>query len=85
MFIDLNYTTSKQIKLCKISFDGYGCCDIDDAKHLAEQLLKDFANEIVRENLDQEKITKLVLQLVRPNKDKIWNEALEEYNLIDKK
>lgn len=85
VFIDFNLTTSNQINLCRISFDGYGCCDIDDANHLDERLSRDFANEVVRENLDQKKITKLVLELVRLNKEKIWKDALEEYNLIDKK
>ena len=84
VFLDFNFTTDNRINLCRISFDGYGCCDIDDAKHLDEQLSKNFVYEILRENLDQEKITKLVLELVRLNKDKIWNDALEEYNLIDK-
>jgi hypothetical protein len=85
VFLDFNYTTNNQINLCRISFDGYGCCDIDNAKSLDEQSSKDLLNEIVRENLDQEKITNLVLELVRLNKDKIWKDALEEYNLIGKK
>ncbi|MBA4155761.1 MAG: hypothetical protein C0512_15620 [Flavobacterium sp.] len=85
VFIDFNYTTRNHINLCRISFDGYGCCDIENAKHLDEQLSKDFINEISRDNLDQDKITKLVLELVRLNKDKIWNDALEEYKLIDEK
>lgn len=85
VFIDFNYTTRNQIELCRISFDGYGCCEIDNANHLDEQLSKAFINEIIRDNLDQEKITKLVLELVRLNKDKIWTDALEEYKLIDKK
>lgn len=84
VFLDFNWTTDKRINLCRISFDGYGCCDIENAKCLDEQSSKDFINEIGRDNLDQEKITKLVLELVRLNKDNIWKDALEEYNLIDK-
>ncbi|MDY0089390.1 MAG: hypothetical protein RBR78_03390 [Flavobacteriaceae bacterium] len=84
VFLDFNYTTDKHIDLCRISFDGYGCCDIDNAEYLDEQQSKDFIDEIVRDNLDQEKITKLVLELIRLNKDKIWKDALKEYNLIDK-
>lgn len=64
VFIDFNYTTRNLINLCRISFDGYGCCDIDNSKHLDEQLYKDFIKEISRDKLDQEKITKLVLELV---------------------
>ena len=84
VFLDFNYTADKRIDLCRISFDGYGCCNIDNkAKCLDNQLSKDFVDEILKENIDQEKITKVVLELIRLNKDYIWKDALEEYNLID--
>jgi len=70
--------------LCRISFDGYGCCNIDNnAKCLDNQLSKEFVDEIRKYNLDQKKITKAVLELIRLNKDSIWAEALEEYKLIN--
>ena len=83
VFLDFNLTTDKQINLCRISFDGYGCCNIDNAKCLDEKSSKDFITEIGKSNLDQEKITKLVLELIRLNQGNIWKDALEEYNLID--
>jgi len=86
VFLDFKYTTYKRINLCRISFDGYGCCNIDNnAKCLDNQLSKEFIDEIGKENLDQEKITKVVLELIRRNKDNIWTDALEEYKLIDTK
>lgn len=86
VFIDFNFTTDKRIKLRRISFDGYGCCNLDNnAKCLDEQLSKDFIEEVSKDNLDQEKITKIVLELIRLNKESIWIDALEEYKLIDKK
>ena len=85
VFLDFNCTTDKRINLCRISFDGYGCCNIDNnAKSLDDQSSKDFIDEIGKDNLDQENITKIVLELIRLNKDKIWTDALQEYNLIDK-
>ena len=84
VFLDFNYTTNKQIQLCRISFDGYGCCNIDNnAMCLDNQLSKEFIDEIGKGHLDQEKITKVVLELIRLNKDNIWSDALEEYKLID--
>src|SRR5690606_40739803 len=86
VFLDFNFTTDKRINLCRISFDGYGCCNIDNnAKCLDKQLSKEFIDEIGKENLEQEKITKVVLELIRLNKDNIWTDALEEYKLIDTK
>jgi hypothetical protein len=85
VFMDFNCTTYKQLYLCRISFDGYGCCSLDsNSKCLDDQLSKDFIEQISKDNLDQEKITKIVLELIRLNKDNIWTDALEEYNLIDK-
>ena len=86
VFLDFNLNTDKRIQLCRISFDGYGCCNLDkDAKCLDNQLSKDFINEIGKDNLNQEKITKLVLELIRLNKDNIWTDALEEYKLTNNK
>ena len=84
MFLDFNYTTDKRIYLCRISFDGYGCCNLDnDAKCLNPQSSKTFLDEIGKDNLNQEKITKIVLELIQLNKDSIWTDALEAYHLIE--
>lgn len=84
VFIDFNLTPDKLISLYRISFDGYGCCNLDSkAKCIDDQLSKDFVEQISKDHLDQEKITKIVLELIRLNKDNIWTDALEEYNLID--
>lgn len=85
VFIDFNFTTDKRINLCRISFDGYGCCNLDNnAKCLDDISSKAFIDEIGKDNFDQEKITKIVLELIRLNKDNIWTDALEEYNFIGK-
>ena len=85
VFLDFNCTTDKRINLCRISFDGYGCCNIEsNAKCIDDQSSKDFIKEISKDNLDQEIITKIVLELIRLNKVNIWEDALDEYNLIDK-
>ncbi len=85
VFLDFNFTTTKQINLCRISFDGYGCCELDNnAKCLDEKSSKTFIYEIDKNDLDQEKITKIILKLIQVNKDKIWTDALEKYNLIKK-
>jgi hypothetical protein len=84
VFLDFNYTVDRRINLCRISFDGYGCCNIENnAKCLDDQLSKDFILEISKVKLDQGKMTKIVLELIRQNKDHIWMDALKEYNLIE--
>ncbi|MBL7888648.1 MAG: hypothetical protein JNL24_03790 [Bacteroidia bacterium] len=84
VYMDFNCTADRRIYLCRISFDGYGCCNItNNAKCLDEQLSKKFIHEIGEDNLNQEKITKIVLELIRLNKDNIWSDALEEYGLLE--
>lgn len=83
VFLDFNTTKDNLIYLCRLSFDGYGCCNLDNnSKCLDEELSKEFIEEYQKDILDQEKITRLVLEIIRLNKDIIWNDALEEYNFI---
>ena len=85
VFIDFNLTTDKLISLCRISFDGYGCCSLKDSLNLLDfEKSKKFIKEITKDELEQESLTPLVLELIEINKGHIWTDALEEYNLIEK-
>lgn len=84
VFIDFNQSCGGNISLCRISFDGYGCCDITNkATPLTIEMSKKFVEEITREKLDQETLTPLVKEIIKINKDHIWTDALTEYNLLD--
>lgn len=84
VFIDFNRIVN-QISLVRISFDGYGCCNLDKK---AELLNKEesalFIKELDKESLNQEVITVLVKKAIEINAEHIWNDALEEYELIEK-
>jgi hypothetical protein len=83
VFLDFMYTTEKRIKLIRISFDGYGCCELENsAKCINDQLSKNFRIEIQKDNLDQERLINIVSELIRLNKDNIWKDALDDYNLL---
>jgi hypothetical protein len=85
VFIDFNLTSDNLISLCRISFDGYGCCDITDTKNLLDfELSKKFLEEINKDKLDQNKLTPLIKEIIKINQEHIWTDALEEYNLIDR-
>jgi hypothetical protein len=84
VFIDFNQTVDGNITLCRISLDGYGCCDITDkANPLTTEMSRKFVEEITREKLDQKKLTPLVKEIIKINQEYIWADALAEYNLID--
>ena len=85
VFIDFNLTKDNLISLCRISFDGYGCCNITETKNLLNsELSKKFIEEISKDELDQKKLTPLIKEIIKINHEYIWADALEEYNLVDK-
>ena len=85
VFLDFNCSNENLIYLRRVSFDGFGCCNIDNnAICLDSKLSKNFLDEISKDNLNQENITKIVLELIKLNRENIWIDALEEYQFIEK-
>lgn len=85
VFIDFNLRNNKLISLCRISFGGYGCCSLTNSSNLLDfEKSKKLIEEIKKDELDQESLKPLVLELIKINKEYIWTDALEEYNLIEK-
>ena len=85
VFIDFNRSGDNLISLVRISFDGYGCCNLDNkTKSLSPELSKQFLIEIAKDELDQDMLTILVKEIIKINKENFWMDALEEYKLIDK-
>ena len=83
VFLDFNFTINERIRLVRISFDGYGCCNIQDkTKELDDELSKEFITQTKNEKINQGKMTIPVKKLIQINKDEIWSDALDEYNLI---
>ena len=84
VFIDFDKTDENQISLRRISFDGYGCCNIAQSQRtpLSISDSQKFISELDKVELDQEIITALIKRILELNKSNIWIDALEEYNLI---
>lgn len=86
VFIDFNRTPENLIALVRISFDGYGCCNLDHGSVTLNQVDSlDFMNEMEKEEMNQSKIFMLVKEIVYLNKDLVWMDALKEYGLIENK
>ena len=85
VYIDFNKTENGQVSLVRISFDGYGCCDIEKEVELLDDGDSElFIKEINKENLNQEVITALVKKSIVVNTKHIWKDALKKYGLMDK-
>ena len=83
VFIDFNSSPDNEISLIRISFDGFGCCNIDGkAKKLNLMDSKQFIEELNKEALNQIAITDVVNKAIKINNEFIWTDALEKYGLI---
>lgn len=82
VFMDFN-DTSQGICLIRISFDGYGCCSFEGSSIPLNSDESNHFREIMQESrLDQDRLRALVKKAIALNIASIWEEALEEYELI---
>jgi hypothetical protein len=86
VFLDFNLSDENLILLRRISFDGYGCCNIEapSSNPLNYESSQKFLAEIKKDKLNQENLTMLVKEIIRINMNYIWTDALEKYGLLDK-
>ena len=83
VFLDFIISTDNLIFLRRISFDGYGCCNLDGTtESLSVRDSQVFLKEIAKEEFNQETVCGLVQKIIQLNKDLIWNDALLEYGLL---
>lgn len=83
VFMDFCLNEKSQIALVRISFDGFGCCQLPkQTTPLSNEDSVSFVRGMQQEDLNQAAITTLVQQLLRQNQAHIWAEALERYQLL---
>lgn len=82
VYIDFNRVRGNRIVLCRISFDGYGCCNIpNSAECLDEHLSRVFIGEMRKDMVCQDALSQIVMESIRLNKEYLWSDALEAYGL----
>jgi hypothetical protein len=83
VFIDFNDCSNEQIRLIRISFDGYGCCNIERTGNpLDIDKSRVFKEQMAAGITDQELMLSLVKESILLNKEQLWIDALDEYALI---
>lgn len=83
VFLDFNNVKGDLISLIRISFDGYGSCQLKDMDTPLTKEDSDLFRTIVKEELkDQTSLMAIVKRAIHLNKDHIWLDALAEYKLI---
>lgn len=82
IFIDFNNQENGHISFHRISFDGFGCCELGIDAIPMDKVDSDTFRQIIKENLlDQPRLTKIVKKTISLNRYKIWADALNEYRL----
>jgi hypothetical protein len=61
-FLDFNLTTDKRISLYRMSFDGYGCCDLTENVNLLDfEKSNLFVDELAKVEIGQKQLTRFIL------------------------
>lgn len=83
VFLDFNQLDNGCIYLKRISFDGYGCCELT-SNIAALNKIESAEFKKIQENdlLDQSGLTTIVKKAITLNKRLIWENALNEYQLL---
>lgn len=81
VFMDFNKNQTNQIQLVRISFDGYGCCNVQNATPMDSNDAKAFTAMMKAQTLDQSLLLTIIKKTIAANKDLIWEDALAKYGL----
>lgn len=84
VFIDFDNYNSGQIVIIRISFDGYGCCNIHSDKILPVSKEHSLLFKLMFNSgkIDQDKLKQIIACTLRMNIELIWEDALNKYELI---
>ena len=83
VFIDFDNSNTEQISLKRISFDGYGCCNLDEqVTPVNKEDSATFKKMMNSQSVDQEILTTIIKKTIKDNKELLWKDALIEYGFI---
>ncbi len=82
VFIDFDNYDKERVCLKRISFDGYGCCDLGDkSTPLTIEDSLTFKNILNNEIKDQNILLSIIKKALDLNKTYVWQDAINEYGL----
>lgn len=84
VFIDFDDYDSDQIVIVRISFDGYGCCNIPSDKVLPVSKEHSLLFKLMfnSKEIEQDRLKQIIACTLKMNIGLIWEDALNEYELI---
>ena len=83
MFADFDRDDSDIVSLRRISFDGYGCCEVGDSiRRMSSGGSRLILDAIARGELESAQVEETLRTYFRENRDVIWSEALPQHDLL---
>ncbi len=83
VFLDFDNYKDGLICLKRISFDSFGCCNLDDKAIPMNNEDSRAFKDIVGNNIsDQAMLTQIIRKTIADNKNAIWEDALNSYHLV---
>ncbi len=82
IFLDFDNVEQNKVCLKRISFDGYGCCELAEGVIPLDQNDSKVFRDIVQDEIGYQDILRtIVTKTIGLNKELIWVDALEYYQL----
>jgi len=82
VYMDFDNYENERIRLKRISFDGYGCCNLNDEAIPMNEVDSYAFKEIIEAQLtDQSRLRDIIKKTLLSNRNLIWEDALKEYGL----
>jgi hypothetical protein len=82
VFADFEVDDDGRVYLLRISFDGYGCCKIDDARRMSLKDSADFIKWVESDYVDHDAMRGILSNYFHENIDEIWADALMDHDLL---
>jgi len=83
VFADFDTNDADIISLRRISFDGYGCCEVGGPiTKMSSGDSRLLLDAIARGELESVEVVEVLRRYFRENKDVIWSDALAEHDLL---
>lgn len=82
VFADFDSDDADTISLRRISFDGYGCCEVESMPRMSSGDSRLLLDAIARGELESVQVEDVLRRFFRECKDVIWSDALAEHDLL---
>ena len=82
VFADFDTDDADILSLRRISFDGYGCCEVEVAPRMSSADSRLLLDALGRDELDTVPVHDVLRRFFRASSDVVWRDALAQHDLL---